>query len=51
MIEASTGRGGAVALAAHAFPIADVAGWRQFAEEISTGERSEAHAEMLRGSA
>ncbi len=37
-----------MALAVHVFPIADLAGWRQFAEEISTGERSEAHREMLR---
>jgi hypothetical protein len=29
-------------------PITDVSGWRQFAEEISTGERREAHVEMLR---
>ena len=29
-------------------PITDVSGWRQFAEETSTGERREAHVEMLR---
>ncbi len=37
-----------MALAVQVLPITDVAGWRQFAEEISTGERSNAHAEMLR---
>jgi hypothetical protein len=37
-----------VALAVQVLPIADVAGWRQFADEISTGERSEAHKKMLR---
>jgi hypothetical protein len=37
-----------VALAVQVLPITDVAGWREFAEEISTGERSDAHAEMLR---
>jgi hypothetical protein len=42
------GRGGVVALAVNSIPIADVAGWRQFVEEVSTGERSNAHAEMLR---
>ncbi len=39
-----------MALAVPVLPIADVAGWRQFAEEISTGERHDAHAEMLRRS-
>ncbi len=29
-------------------PITDVSGWRQFAEETATGERREAHVEMLR---
>lgn len=37
-----------MALAVNALPIADLAGWRQFAEEISTGARSEAQAETLR---
>ena len=37
-----------MALAVNSLPIADVAGWRQFAEEVSTGSRAEAHAEMLR---
>ena len=35
-------------LAVEVFPITDVAGWRQFAEEIASGERSAAHADMLR---
>ena len=37
-----------MALAVNSLPIADVAGWRQFAQEMSTGARHEAHAEMLR---
>ncbi len=37
-----------MALAVSVLPIADVTGWRQFAEEVSTGERHDAHAAMLR---
>ena len=37
-----------MAFAVQVLPIADVAGWRRFVEETSTGERSEAHREMLR---
>ena len=37
-----------MALAVAVLPIADVTGWRQFAEKISTGERHEAQKEMLR---
>jgi hypothetical protein len=44
----SRGKEEPVALAVQVLPIVDVAGWRRFAEEISMGERSEAHAEMLR---
>ena len=37
-----------MALAVSVAPIADVVGWRQFSEEISTGARHDAHVEMLR---
>ena len=37
-----------MAVAIEVLPIADVAGWRQFMDEISSGGRAEAHAEMLR---
>lgn len=29
-------------------PVVDVAGWKQFAEEITTGSRAEAHKDFLR---
>ncbi len=35
-------------IAVEVFPITNVPGWRQFAQEVSSGERSAAHAEMLR---
>ena len=37
-----------MAVAVSVNPIADVPGWRQFAEETSTGARHDAHVEMLR---
>jgi hypothetical protein len=37
-----------VAIAVEVFPIIDVPGWDQFAQEVTTGERAEAHAALLR---